>query len=173
MGWVDWYAGLHEQAIHEWTMMAELEHDERRIALEKQGLLAFQHGGTVAYAKLHLKASREKSDWEHASHDVVSSEWYSCAGEHDAAIHALQEMVAHHDNDSLTIAVDPLYDSLHADPRFGQLLVRIYGRENAARVQKRLKDNLKNRQPEGIACPLKATHSAHSADSLDHSGERT
>ncbi len=49
--WALFEAGQYDEALAEWRTTAELDHDQERIALEKQGLEAYQQGGIMAYAK--------------------------------------------------------------------------------------------------------------------------
>lgn len=41
------------------------------------------------------------------------------------AISELEKMVARHDDDTLLLAVNPMYDSLHSDQRYLALLRRV------------------------------------------------
>ena len=158
MAWTDWYAGRHEDAIRQWLTMAQLEGDSSRIKLEQRGLAEFQRGGTVAYARLHLTAMGQKSNWNHKSHDFVFPEWYSCAGEPNLSIQALQEMIDHHDSTSLTISVNPIYDGLRADPRFQSLLAQVYGVETSKQITARLNARFKTHELDNIACPIDTRH---------------
>lgn len=125
MAWSLFGAGQYPQAIAEWRRMAVLEKDESRARLEDEGLTAFRRGGIRAYARVRLAASLIASKAEPHRNDFVLAEWYAFAGEKDKAIAALQEVVAHHDPLSLQLAVDPMYDSLHHDPRYLALLTRV------------------------------------------------
>jgi tetratricopeptide (TPR) repeat protein len=125
MAWSLFSAGQYTQAIAEWRLMAVLEKDENRARLEDDGLTAFRRGGIRAYARVRLAASLVASKGQAHRNDFVLAEWYAFAGEKDKAIAALQEVVARHDPLSLQLAVDPMYDSLHRDPRYLALLTRI------------------------------------------------
>jgi hypothetical protein len=105
--------------------MAVLEKDEQRTRLEDAGLAAFRHGGVRAYAQVRLAASLGAKKGNPHRNDFVLAEWYACAGEKDKAIAALQDAVSRHDPLLLELAVDPMYDNLHHDPRYLALLTQI------------------------------------------------
>jgi DNA-binding winged helix-turn-helix (wHTH) protein/tetratricopeptide (TPR) repeat protein len=155
LGWIYWYAGEPKKAAEQWQTMAKLDHDPSRIDLENRGLKMLAEGGTVAYARLRLKAIEESPNWKHIYHDFLLPEWYSCAGDRDAAILLLQQMVAKRDLSSLVIAVNPMYDSLRSDQRFKELLTRIYGPDDYAELQKRLDAQYRGKTM-NLACPLAA-----------------
>jgi len=50
---------------------------------------------------------------------------YAVLGDRDRAFDALDKAYAHRDGDMLSLNVDPAFDSLHADPRFGALWRKI------------------------------------------------
>ena len=83
--WALWYAGRHDEAIREWLLMAELEQDEARIALERRGLEVFRRSGDLAYAELKLEAGKSKTPWAHPN-DFELAEWQLNAGEKRAAL---------------------------------------------------------------------------------------
>ncbi len=158
MGWIYWYAGQPEKAAQQWLTMARLDHDERRTDLEEQGLQALAHGGISAYIRLRLKAMRDAAGWKHSYHDFFQPEWYSCAGDRESAIRLLQQIVDKKEVGALVIAVNPMYDNLRSDPRFTALMVKIYGRNGAAAVQKRLDAKLGDGKALNAACPLSTKH---------------
>jgi DNA-binding winged helix-turn-helix (wHTH) protein/TolB-like protein/Tfp pilus assembly protein PilF len=125
LAWTLFAAGQYPQAIAEWRLMAVLEKDERRTRIEDAGFAAFHRGGVRAYAKVRLAASLVAEKGTTHRNDFVLAEWYTCAGEKDKAIAALQDAVARHDPLSLELAVDPMYDNLHHDPRYLALLTQI------------------------------------------------
>lgn len=125
LGWAYWRSGRYLEAIASWRRMAQMENDSARLKLEDEGLEAFRRGGVTAYARVRLKAIESGSPLAHVPMDFVPAEWYSIAGEHDRAIGALEDMVAHHDPDALQIAVNWTYLPLHKDPRFAALLVQV------------------------------------------------
>jgi DNA-binding winged helix-turn-helix (wHTH) protein/tetratricopeptide (TPR) repeat protein/TolB-like protein len=158
MGWIYWYAGQPEKAAQQWLTMAELDHDDQRIELEKRGLQALAHGGTIAYARLRLKAIHSDTAWKHPYHDFFLPEWSSCAGEKEEAIRLLQEMVERKEVGSLVVAVNPMYDSLRSDQRFKELIGRIYGSSGATELQNRLDVTFSKSNALNMACPLPPQH---------------
>jgi tetratricopeptide (TPR) repeat protein len=50
---------------------------------------------------------------------------YAVSGDKDRAFDALDKAYAHRDGDILSLNVDPAFDSLHSDPRFGVLWKKI------------------------------------------------
>jgi len=125
MAWSLFAAGQYPQAIAEWRLMAVLEKDEKRVGLEDDGLAAFRRGGIRAYARVRLAASLAAGKGNPHQNDFVLAEWYACAGEKDKAIASLEELVGRHDPLSLQMGIDPMYESLHRDPRYLALLTQI------------------------------------------------
>jgi len=105
--------------------MASMEHDTRRSALEHQAAVAFHNQGIRGYARVHLAAALAQQQSSSHPNDFVMAEWYACAGEKDQAIHALEKIVANHSPLALELAIDPMYESLHRDPRYLALLVKV------------------------------------------------
>ena len=126
IAWAYFSLGRYEDAIAEWRIMASIEKDEWRVELEDRGLEAFRQGGPVAYAKVHLEAALKHPE-KTASHsnDFVAAEWHAFAGDHEAAMVELEHEVARHDDDALDVAINPMFDGLHSDPRYISMLTRI------------------------------------------------
>jgi DNA-binding winged helix-turn-helix (wHTH) protein/TolB-like protein/Tfp pilus assembly protein PilF len=126
IAWADFSLGRYEDAIAEWRIMASIEKDEWRVALEDRGLQAFRQGGPVAYANVHIQAAITQPN-KTASHsnDFVLAEWEAFAGNRSVAMGELEKEVAHHDDDAIDIAINPMFDSLHSDPRYINLVTRI------------------------------------------------
>jgi len=123
MAWTYFQAGRYRDAIEEWRQMAILQNDDERVRLEDKGLEVLRTRGIRAYALLRLNAIRTKrgtAQWN----DFIPAEWYACAGDRDQALAQLEQLVASHDRYVLQIAVNPLYDSFHQDPRFLALLAK-------------------------------------------------
>jgi hypothetical protein len=137
MGWMFWYAGRYEDAITQWQRMAAIEKDQERLELENRGMAAFRHGGRAAYARLKLDAIRTGL-WSHADTDFDLAEWSMYAGDYDAAISALRARVNKRDSTAMEIAVNPVYDELHQDPRFQELLDMVFGASGAKEIRDRL-----------------------------------
>jgi tetratricopeptide (TPR) repeat protein len=123
MAWTDFQAGRYRDAIEEWRQMAILQNDDVRVRMEDQGLEVLRTQGMRAYARLRLDAIRTKrgtAQWN----DFVPAEWYACAGDRDQALAQLEQLLAAHDRYILQIAVNPLYDAYHQDPRFLAILAK-------------------------------------------------
>jgi DNA-binding winged helix-turn-helix (wHTH) protein/tetratricopeptide (TPR) repeat protein len=125
LAWMLFAAGQYQQAIAEWRLMAVLEKDWSRVRLEDEGLIAFRRGGIRAYAKVRLAACLAATKGVLHRNDFVLAEWYALAGEKDQAIAAMDTAVTSHDPLSLELAINPMYESLHHDPRYLALLTRI------------------------------------------------
>lgn len=121
LAWTYFYAGEYKNAIGEWREMALLQNDQARVQLEDKGLEALKKGGLRAYAQVHLEAIKSQQGTAQRN-DFVASEWDICAGKRDEALAELEKTVSSHDIYSLGIGVDPIYSSLHHDPRFLKLL---------------------------------------------------
>ena len=126
LAWAYFSMQRYEDALSEWKKMAEMEKDPARIALEERGRLAFREGGIQGYARVRLGAI-ERRTVESARHpnDFVPAEWYAFVGENDKALSALQHLVAAHDGEAVQLAVNPMFDNLHNDPRFRALLQQV------------------------------------------------
>jgi DNA-binding winged helix-turn-helix (wHTH) protein/Tfp pilus assembly protein PilF/TolB-like protein len=121
MAWVDFQAGHYREAVEEWRQMAVLQNDDDRVRLEDEGLEILRTRGIRAYARLRLDAIRTKrgtAQWN----DFVPAEWYACAGDREQTMAQLEQLVASHDRYTLSIAVNPLFDAYHEDPRFIAML---------------------------------------------------
>jgi DNA-binding winged helix-turn-helix (wHTH) protein/tetratricopeptide (TPR) repeat protein len=124
MAWSYFDAGQYKEAIAEWRQMAVLENDEDRVALEDKGLKVLTTEGIRGYARLRLDAIKNKRGTAQGN-DFVPAEWYACSGDHEMAIDELTRMVSMHDPAMIQLAVNPILDSLHRDPRFLTLLAKV------------------------------------------------
>jgi hypothetical protein len=116
----------YEDALSEWEKMAEMEKDSARITLEERGRLAFREGGIQRYARVRLGAiERHTVETTRHPNDFVPAEWYAFVGENDKAVSALQHLVSAHDGEAVQLAVNPMFDNLHNDPRFSALLQQV------------------------------------------------
>jgi len=123
MAWVYFDTGHYKEAVAEWRQMALLQNDQPRIALETKGIETLRTKGIQAYAELRLDAIRDHRGIAQVN-DFMPAEWYACAGHRDQALADLERLAAAHDPYMLHVAVDPLYDSFHQEPRFIALLAR-------------------------------------------------
>jgi DNA-binding winged helix-turn-helix (wHTH) protein/tetratricopeptide (TPR) repeat protein len=124
LAWIYFQSARYSDAIGEWRQMALLQNDAARIQLEDRGRKVLESEGIRAYARLRLEAIRQNRGVNQRN-DFVPAEWYACAGMPDEAIAQLSTLVASRNQYVLGIAVNPLYDSLHDDPRFQELLKTI------------------------------------------------
>ena len=126
LAWSYFAAKRYEDAIAEWRSMAVIENDKPRIELEDRGLAAYRQSGIAAYAQLRLEAiERHSVDLDTHANDFDPAEWYAFTGNKDKAINALDKTVALHNSLAIQIAIDPMFDNLHRDPRFLALLSKI------------------------------------------------
>lgn len=124
LGWAYWYAGQHSEALHEWITAANLAHNTKLASWETSGRAILKKRGVQAYAQAKLR----DFSVEGAHDDFVPAEWAAFAGDSNATLVALSQMLDHHDPECLKIAFNPAYDFLRADPRFKQLLQRLNGK---------------------------------------------
>jgi len=126
LAWTLFDAGRYEQAISEWRATAVIDKDKARMALEDRGLAEYRSGGPPAYAAVRISAIEEHPEATTSHpHDFVPEEWYAFVGDRDHAIAALQQTIDRHDPSALDLAVNPMFDNLHRDPRFLSLLSRV------------------------------------------------
>jgi DNA-binding winged helix-turn-helix (wHTH) protein/Tfp pilus assembly protein PilF/TolB-like protein len=124
MAWTYFKAGRYKEAIAEWRQMALLQNDEKRVALEDKGMDLLKKKGIRAYARLRLDAIKSKKGIAQKN-DFIPVEWYACAGDHEEVMTELERMASSHDPFMLALAVNPLFDSFHRDPRFLTLLAKV------------------------------------------------
>ncbi|HEY9127087.1 MAG TPA: winged helix-turn-helix domain-containing protein [Acidobacteriaceae bacterium] len=121
MAWIFFETKHYEDAVREWRQMAMLQGDGARVDLENRGLETLRAKGVRAYAQLRLNAIQEKRAASQVN-DFMPAEWYACAGKPEQALSELERLAADKDPFILHIGVDPLYDSLHQEPRFLAIL---------------------------------------------------
>ncbi len=112
--------------MDEWGKMAEMEKDPDRINLEERGREAYQRGGIRAYALVRIDAmERRAPETARHSNDFDPAEWYAFTSQPDKALKALHQIIATHDEEAVMLAVDPMFDNLHSDPRFLAILQQV------------------------------------------------
>jgi DNA-binding winged helix-turn-helix (wHTH) protein/tetratricopeptide (TPR) repeat protein/TolB-like protein len=126
LAWAFFSAKRYNEALAEWQLMAKMDRDPARIALEDRGQQAFQKGGILSYAHVRLDAMEHHTinTIDHGN-DFVPAEWYAFVGQPDKAMPSLQQIVASHSGEAVGLAVDPMFDNLHDDPRFRALLRQV------------------------------------------------
>jgi len=124
----------YEDCIAQWRQMSLLEKDPVRLGLEEKGLKALRKGGIEAYGRLRLATiakAREGKDGdalalraaiERHPNDFSSAEWHAFLGEKEIAMSELTHAVAAREEDPLDFAINPMFDKLHQDPQFLDLL---------------------------------------------------
>ena len=121
--------GRYEEAIDErekgdalygWTQSAAAE---RAVALRR----AFRNGGVKGYWKEHLAQDIESLKRPGIVFSPVDMAFdYAQGGEKDKAFEWLEKAYEAREGGELTLlAVDPVWNNLHGDPRFSDLLKRI------------------------------------------------
>ena len=126
LGWAYFCDKRYDEALAEWRQMAEIDKDPARIALEERGREAYHRGGIAAYALVRLEAmERHDPETTRRPNDFDPAEWYAFTGQRDKAISDLQRVVANHDGAAVLLAVNPMLDNLHDDPRFQSLLHQV------------------------------------------------
>jgi DNA-binding winged helix-turn-helix (wHTH) protein len=125
LAWALFTAGRYPSAIAQWQRMASMENDGKRAALEQQAAAAFRQQGVRGYARVHLAAALAQEHSGTHPNDFVLAEWYACAGDDDRAIQALEKIVAIHSPLALELAIDPMYEPLHGNPRYRTLLAKV------------------------------------------------
>jgi DNA-binding winged helix-turn-helix (wHTH) protein/TolB-like protein len=126
LAWAYFSAKRYDDALTEWNRMAELDKDPARLALEARGREAYKRGGILAYATVRLEAiERQSAETTRHANDFVPAEWYAFTDQRDKALQSLQRVVANHDREAVQLAVNPMFDNLHDDPRFQSLLHQV------------------------------------------------
>jgi tetratricopeptide (TPR) repeat protein len=126
MAWAYFSARRYDEALAEWRKMAEIEKDTARVALEDRGRQAYRRGGIQAYARVHLEAIEQHTiETSRHPNDFIPAEWYAFAGQPDKALPSLEQEVAMHDGEAVQLAINPMFDNLHDNPRFQSLLHQV------------------------------------------------
>jgi hypothetical protein len=126
LGWAYFVAKRYDEVLAEWGRMAEMDKDPDRIALEERGREAYHRGGIEAYALVRLEAiERHAPETTRRGNDFDPAEWYAFTRQRDKAITYLQRVVTDHDGAAVLLAVNPMLDNLHDDPRFLLLLHQV------------------------------------------------
>jgi DNA-binding winged helix-turn-helix (wHTH) protein/tetratricopeptide (TPR) repeat protein len=126
LAWAYFSAKRYDDALAEWSRMADLDKDPDRVALEARGREAYRRAGILAYARGRLEAIEQQSpETTRHTNDFVPAEWYAFTAQRDKAISALETVVASHDREAVQLAVNPMFDNLHDDPRFQSLLRKV------------------------------------------------
>jgi DNA-binding winged helix-turn-helix (wHTH) protein/TolB-like protein len=114
-----WIAGMHEDAIRGWRVLASMEGDSDGVRQEDAGLEALRAHGPASYATLRLRAM-DRSSGQNDPYELA--EWCSYAGDTERSFVLLRTLIAHHDPQAVAISIDPAFTGLHHDPRFQAML---------------------------------------------------
>ena len=126
LGWAYFVAKRYDEALAEWSRMAEMDKDSARISLEERGRDAYHRQGIQAYAMMRLEAiERHAPETTRRGNDFDPAEWYAFTGQRDKAIAAIQRVIANRDGSAVLLAVNPMLDNLHDDARFVALLHQV------------------------------------------------
>jgi TolB-like protein/Tfp pilus assembly protein PilF len=111
--------GRYAEAIREFRTLPEQDRDAAAGYLGDALALAGQRDEAMALLRKMLSEANgpdEGNGWVHSSYIQVG------LGEKAAALTSLENSYAHHETDVNYIGVDPIFDPLHGEPRFHELL---------------------------------------------------
>jgi tetratricopeptide (TPR) repeat protein len=116
--------GMHDQAIAIFQKLATEREDTRNVnALAGLGN-AYALAGKKAEARAVLAELKQRSQQEYVPADSIALV-YTGLGEKDQAFAWLEKAYEEHSFKMAWLKVEPQWDSLRSDPRFGDLLRRI------------------------------------------------
>ncbi len=119
--------GRFDEAIREREKAALLSGESEPESAKKADRLtkALKSGGVAGFWKEQLAQDLRASQKASAGFDVIAQD-YAQAGEKDLAFQWLEKSMQAREGRELTLlAVDPMWNNLHGDPRFSILLRRI------------------------------------------------
>lgn len=119
--------GRFDDAIRERERYALLSGESEQQSAAKAARLstALRNGGIPAFWREQV-AQDLRSEQSSSGASVVIAQDYALAGERDLAFQWLEKSVEAREGHELTLmAVDPMWNNLHGDPRFSNLLRRI------------------------------------------------
>jgi tetratricopeptide (TPR) repeat protein len=106
----------YEQAMEQWIKLAEMRGDKKYAT---EIMHAFEKSGYSGYLVKDAKDSEAGDDYTGAAAD------FAMLGDRNAAFAALEKAFVSRRPDMLFLKVEPLFDNLHSDPRFADLLRRM------------------------------------------------
>ena len=119
--------GKFEDAIHERERSALLSGASEQESADKAARLtqALQHGGVAGFWKELVSQDLRARQTSPGGFDLIAQD-YAMAGEKDLAFQWLEKSIGAREGQELTLlAVDPVWNNLHGDPRYISLLRRI------------------------------------------------
>jgi tetratricopeptide (TPR) repeat protein len=108
--------GNYEQAMEQWIKLADIRGDKKHAT---EILHAFEKSGYSGYLVKDAKDSEAGGDYAGAAAD------YAMLGNRNAAFAALEKAFVSSRANMVFLKVEPLFDNLHSDPRYADLLRRI------------------------------------------------
>jgi tetratricopeptide (TPR) repeat protein len=108
--------GNYEQAMEQWIKLAEMRGDKK---YETEIMHAFKKSGYAGYLVTDAKHGEVDNDYAGAAAD------YAMLGDRNAAFAALEKAFVSGRADMIFLKVEPVFDDLHSDPRFAELLRRM------------------------------------------------
>jgi Tfp pilus assembly protein PilF len=105
--------------LDEKGISAKLGADNADVALNQAMTSAYRRQGEAAMWQVYLKAEQAKHPSERT---MLMAAIEAELGDKDAAFADLERSANRHDLDVIGINIGPEFDSLHSDPRYGQLL---------------------------------------------------
>lgn len=105
--------------LDEKGISAKLGADKTDVALNQAMTSAYRRQGEAAMWHVYLKAEQSKHPSERT---MLMAAIEAELGDKDAAFADLERSANRHDLDVIGINIGPEFDSLHSDPRYGQLL---------------------------------------------------
>jgi tetratricopeptide (TPR) repeat protein len=112
---------MHGEAIAEWQTVLVGYGDARRAALIGD---AYARSGYEAALRAWIEDSEKSANREFVSPFAVAS-MFGMLGDKTSGMRWLEKAYDDRDVDLVTVKVEPVFDFLHSDPRFQDLLVRI------------------------------------------------
>ncbi|HVT97644.1 MAG TPA: winged helix-turn-helix domain-containing protein [Acidobacteriaceae bacterium] len=119
--------GKYEDAVHEREKTAVLSGASEQESMDKAVRLtkALKSGGAAGFWKELVSQDLRARQSFAGGFDVIAQD-YALAGEKDLAFQWLEKSIAAREGQELTLlAVDPMWNNLHGDPRYVSLLHRI------------------------------------------------
>lgn len=124
--WALWYNHEYAQAVEAWAERAHLAHDVAAEHFETSELPVLRANGVKVYAEAKLKALQSGDLQNLNADDAEQAQWYVLAGKTKEALLSLEESYKHQDPFLFSLKVDPVFASLHNEPRYQALLAKMH-----------------------------------------------
>lgn len=123
MGQLQFARGEFDQAATTLARAAELNGNQSRILADEASALAMAGNGERARNLLRSLGEGPDSGGNVSRYETAIV--YAALGEHDLAVHELEEALGEGTWQVANMAVDPMLAPLHDDPRFPEILVKV------------------------------------------------